>query len=80
MEGVNENVEENINEYFGVDPKLDIVTLLLGAGVPIATAAIALVQQIGFKGALDLLKKSKLDPEKKKEAEKAIISSEKGEG
>jgi hypothetical protein len=71
-------VEENINEYFGVDPKLDIVTLLLGAGVPIATAAIALVQQIGFKGALDLLKKSKLDPEKKKEAEKAIISSEKG--
>ena len=58
MESVNENVEENVNEYYGVDPKLDLLTLALGVGSPVATAAAALVQQIGIKGALNLLKKS----------------------
>jgi len=79
MEGVNENVEENINEYYGVDPKLDLLTLALGVGLPVATAAAALVQQIGIKGALNLLKKSNAPKEKKAEVEKAIVAAEKGE-
>jgi hypothetical protein len=74
MEGGNENV----NEYYGVDPKLDILTLALGVGLPVATAAAALVQQIGIKGALNLLKKSSAPKEKKAEVQKAIVAAEKG--
>jgi hypothetical protein len=41
METTNKNVEENISEYYGIDPKMDIVTLLAGAAVPVITAIIA---------------------------------------
>ena len=72
MESGNKNIKDGVNEYYGVDPKLDILTLALGVGLPIATAAAALVKQVGFKGALDLIKKSNAPEKKKAEIEKAV--------
>jgi hypothetical protein len=57
MEGLKEDdKEENIKEYTGVNPALDAATLAAGGATAAAAAMASIVSQLGFKGTIQLVK------------------------